>query len=87
MKIPMYLSAVLFAVFLVTLRGSIENTRVDASSGSRRPDLDYLKAVNTVAPPQDPQLLFLLMAEYSNANLQGEGAEFFRRGWRNSARA
>jgi len=36
-----------------------------------------LKAVNSVAPPQDPQLLFLLMAQYSNANLQGEGAEFF----------
>jgi glyoxylase-like metal-dependent hydrolase (beta-lactamase superfamily II) len=36
-----------------------------------------LKAVNNVAPPQDPQLLFLLMAQYSNANLQGEGAEFF----------
>jgi glyoxylase-like metal-dependent hydrolase (beta-lactamase superfamily II) len=30
-----------------------------------------------VAPPQDPQLLFLLMGQYSNANLQGEGAEFF----------
>ena len=30
-----------------------------------------------MAPPQDPQLLFLLMAQYSNANLQGEGAEFF----------
>jgi glyoxylase-like metal-dependent hydrolase (beta-lactamase superfamily II) len=47
------------------------------SSASHHPDLDYLKAVNGVAPPQDPQLLFLLMAAYSNANLQGEGAEFF----------
>jgi hypothetical protein len=36
-----------------------------------------LKAINSVAPPQDPQLLFLLMAQHSNANLQGEGAEFF----------
>ena len=44
---------------------------------SHHPDLDYLKAVNSVAPPRDPELLFLLMAEYSNANLQGEGAEFF----------
>jgi glyoxylase-like metal-dependent hydrolase (beta-lactamase superfamily II) len=35
-----------------------------------------LKAVNGVAPPKDPQLLFLLMAQYSNLNLQGEGAEF-----------
>jgi glyoxylase-like metal-dependent hydrolase (beta-lactamase superfamily II) len=79
MKIPIYLVAVLLlVVFLATLRRrpSTENTGVDSSSGSRRPELEYLKAVNTVAPPQDPQLLFLLMAQYSNANLQGEGAEF-----------
>jgi glyoxylase-like metal-dependent hydrolase (beta-lactamase superfamily II) len=80
LKIPIYLSAaLLLVVFLVTLRGApaTESAGVDSSSGSRRPDLEYLKAVNTVAPPQDPQLLFLLMAEYSNANLQGQGAEFF----------
>jgi len=80
MKIPIYLSAaLLLVVFLVTLRGApaTESAGVDSSSGPRRPDLEYLKAVNTVAPPQDPQLLFLLMAQYSNANLQGEGAEFF----------
>jgi len=80
MKIPLYLVAVLLlAVFLATLRGapSTENTGVDSPSGSRRPEFEYLKAVNKVAPPQDPQLLFLLMAQYSNANLQGEGAEFF----------
>jgi glyoxylase-like metal-dependent hydrolase (beta-lactamase superfamily II) len=79
MKIVIYLSAVLLVVFLATVSGapSTEGTGVDSSSGSRRPDLEYLKAVNTVAPPQDPQLLFLLMAEYSNANLQGDGAEFF----------
>jgi glyoxylase-like metal-dependent hydrolase (beta-lactamase superfamily II) len=46
-------------------------------SASHRPSLDYLKAVNEAAPPQDPQLLFLLMGEYSNANRQSEGAEFF----------
>src|SRR5271169_1521750 len=79
MKVPIYVSAVLLMGFLVMLRGapSTESTRVDTSSGSRRPELEYLKAVNTVAPPQDPQLLFLLMAEYSNTNLQGQGAEFF----------
>jgi glyoxylase-like metal-dependent hydrolase (beta-lactamase superfamily II) len=80
MKIPIYLAAVLLlVVFLAILRGasSTESTGVDSSSGSRRPELEYLKAVNTVAPPQDPQLLFLLMAQYSNANMQGEGAEFF----------
>ncbi len=80
MKIPIYLSAVLLlAVSLATLRGapSTESSGVDWSSGSRRPELEYLKAVNSVAPLRDPQLLFLLMAQYSNANMQGEGAEFF----------
>jgi glyoxylase-like metal-dependent hydrolase (beta-lactamase superfamily II) len=79
MKVPIYLSAVLLlAVFLATLRGapSTESIGVD-SSGSHHPELEYLKAVNTVAPPQDPQLLFLLMAEYSSVMMQGEGAEFF----------
>jgi glyoxylase-like metal-dependent hydrolase (beta-lactamase superfamily II) len=46
------------------------------SSASPPPELEYLKAVNSVAPPRDPQLLFLLMAQYSNANLQSEGADF-----------
>jgi glyoxylase-like metal-dependent hydrolase (beta-lactamase superfamily II) len=40
------------------------------------PELDYLKAVNSVAPPADPQLLFLLMAAYGNANRPGDGAAF-----------
>ena len=48
-----------------------------AASSSHRPNLDYLRAVNLAAPPQDPQLLFLLMGEYANANRQTEGAEFF----------
>src|ERR1700686_4521048 len=79
MRILIYLSAVLLVVLLATVRGALstESTEVDSSSDSRRPELEYLKAVNTVAPPQDPQLLFPLMAEYSNANLQAEGAEFF----------
>src|SRR6202167_4715633 len=80
MKVPIYFSAVpLLTVLLVTLRGALftESNGVHSSSGGRRPELEYLKAVNAVAPPQDPQLLFLLMAQYSNANLQDEGAEFF----------
>src|SRR6516225_8753246 len=48
-----------------------------AQSCATRPDLEYLKAVNEAGPPQDPQLLFLLMAQYANANRHGEGAEFF----------
>ena len=41
------------------------------------PNLEYLKAVNSVAPPKDPELLFILMTEFANSNLQNEGAEFF----------
>jgi glyoxylase-like metal-dependent hydrolase (beta-lactamase superfamily II) len=40
-------------------------------------DLEYLKAVNSVAPLNDPELMFVLMTEFVNSNLQGEGAEFF----------
>jgi glyoxylase-like metal-dependent hydrolase (beta-lactamase superfamily II) len=47
------------------------------ASAATRPDLDYLKAANQAGPPQDPQLLFLLMAQYSSANRHAEGAEFF----------
>src|SRR6267143_6383962 len=45
-------------------------------SGSSGSEVEYLKAVNSAAPPQDPQLLFLLMGAYANANQQAEGAEF-----------
>jgi glyoxylase-like metal-dependent hydrolase (beta-lactamase superfamily II) len=80
MKVSIYLSVLLLLVLIVsTLRGisANENSGAAAPPGLRRPDLEYLKAVNTTSPPQDPQLLFLLMAEYSSANLQAEGAEFF----------
>jgi len=56
-----------------TVRGSVDQTQ----SGSSRPELEYLKAVNSAASPKDPQLLFLLMGAYANANQQVEGAEFF----------
>src|SRR6266852_9671669 len=81
MRTAIYLLATLlvFGVFLAYLRrtpaGPGPGNHREAGSG--RPDLEYLKAVNTAAPPRDPQLLFLLMAQYSNANLQDEGAEFF----------
>ena len=41
-----------------------------------RPELEYLKAVNRAGPMQDPQVLFLLMSQFANANRHGEGAEF-----------
>jgi glyoxylase-like metal-dependent hydrolase (beta-lactamase superfamily II) len=81
MRITIYLSAALlvFGVLLAKLRATPARPGPGNHGGtsSHRPELEYLKAVNSVAPPRDPQLLFLLMAQYSNANLEGEGAEFF----------
>jgi glyoxylase-like metal-dependent hydrolase (beta-lactamase superfamily II) len=63
---------------MCTLGVSLRNAgAAQSSSASSRPDLEYLKAVNQVAPPRDPQLLFLLMGQYASANRQAEGAEFF----------
>src|SRR5262249_15997538 len=52
-------------------------SKSSTAPASRHPDLEYLKAINSVAPPRDPELLFLLMAGDSNLNLQGEGVGFF----------
>jgi glyoxylase-like metal-dependent hydrolase (beta-lactamase superfamily II) len=62
----------LIVVAFVTLRSGERHT-----AKLRNPDLEYLKAVNSVAPPKDPELLFILMTEFANSNLQDEGAEFF----------
>src|ERR1700747_2555304 len=67
----------LSAVTMLYKTTAAADSHVSSVTVSHRPELEYLKAVNSVAPPQDPQLLFLLMAQYSNANRQGEGAEFF----------
>ncbi len=79
MKIFIYLlAALLLGTALGTLHGMpVARAASSPQSPSGRPELEYWKAVNSVAPPQDPQVLFLLTAQYSNANLQGEGVEFF----------
>ena len=80
MKTIFYTFAAFLLVSAVTMlykTTAAADSHVNSVTVSHRPELDYLKAVNSVAPPQDPQLLFLLMAEYANANRQGEGAEFF----------
>src|ERR1700674_143141 len=81
MRTAVYLLAALlvFGVCLAKLRATPARPGPGnhREAGSVRPELEYLKAVNRTAPPRDPQLLFLLMAQYSNANLPGEGAEFF----------
>jgi glyoxylase-like metal-dependent hydrolase (beta-lactamase superfamily II) len=67
------------ALFLIGLRGvrADVGARSQAETAVRPPELEYFKAINQAGPPKDPQLLFLLMAQYSNLNLQAEGAEFF----------
>jgi glyoxylase-like metal-dependent hydrolase (beta-lactamase superfamily II) len=41
-----------------------------------RPELEYLKVVNKAHPPSDPELLFLLMGQFSNANQHRQGIDF-----------
>jgi glyoxylase-like metal-dependent hydrolase (beta-lactamase superfamily II) len=79
MRTALFLSTVLLlGILLAKLRGTPTNAGFGNHRASpHRPELEYLQAVNSVAPPRDPQLLFLLLGQYSNANLQGEGAEFF----------
>jgi hypothetical protein len=81
MRTVLFSSAVLLVlgILLIKLRGTPTGVGFGNHSGPSpdRPDLEYLQIVNSVAPPRDPQLLFLLMGQYSSANLQSEGAEFF----------
>jgi glyoxylase-like metal-dependent hydrolase (beta-lactamase superfamily II) len=48
----------------------------DAMDEAYRPELAYLKQVNSWRPPADPQLLLLLMGQYANANRHAEGAAY-----------
>ena len=78
MKILKYLlAAIVLVVLVAVLRTAFTSDEGVTNSDAHRPDVAYLKAVNSVGPPRDPQLQFLLMAAYSNAELQAEGAEFF----------
>jgi glyoxylase-like metal-dependent hydrolase (beta-lactamase superfamily II) len=79
MRISIYLSAALLlcGVFVACRREAAAGPVAVSSSETRHPDLEYFKAINSVAPPQDPQFLFLLMGQYSNAKLQNDGVEFF----------
>jgi glyoxylase-like metal-dependent hydrolase (beta-lactamase superfamily II) len=79
MKPKLFLLIFLLAtLFLFARYGRALSTgeAVKATAESRRPELAYYEAINKVGPPQDPQILFLLMAQYSNSNKQAEGVEF-----------
>jgi glyoxylase-like metal-dependent hydrolase (beta-lactamase superfamily II) len=69
---------ILLCVLLLIVGGVLILRSGDNPAAKRRSaDLEYLKAVNSVAVLKDPELLFVLMTEFANSNLQGEGAEFF----------
>jgi Zn-dependent hydrolases, including glyoxylases len=64
-----------FAVFVLAITACA--VTAERSFHTHRPELEYLKAVNSVGPARDPQIIFLLVAQYANANQHEEGIEFF----------
>src|SRR5207248_10744251 len=78
MLISLFVVLVVGAGLLASFgKNNVASRSVDhTQSGSSGAELEYLKAVNSAAPPKDPQLLFLLMGAYANANQQAEGAQF-----------
>ena len=79
MKAPAFLriGALLCVLLLIILALVVLQSSNKPIAKLRNPDLEYLKAVNSIAPPKDPELLFILMTEFANSNLQAEDADFF----------
>src|SRR5438132_4114179 len=79
MKAPALLriGLVLCVLLLIVVAAVVLRSGDKPSAKAHSADLEYLEAVNSVAPLQDPELLFVLMTQFVNSNLQGEGAEFF----------
>jgi len=73
----MKMTSALFLAAFLTAAGALLAAATPSSPRAARPELAYFEEVNRHGPPADPQLLFLLMAEYANANRNREGAEFF----------
>src|SRR5215469_6901723 len=73
LRIALLLGVLLLIVVAVVLLRSNDKR----SAKPHSPELEYLKTVNSVAPPKDPELMFILMGEFASSNLQDEGADFF----------
>src|SRR5262249_60070180 len=71
------ISSFLLGTFLSVVGAPFAAAAAPPTPRAPRPQLAYFQEVNRHGPPGDPQLLFLLMAEYANANRNREGAEFF----------
>jgi len=67
----------LCVLLLIVVAAVLLRSHDKRSARPHSSELEYLKAVNSVAPPKDPELMFILMSEFANSNLQDEGAEFF----------
>src|ERR1700704_4226818 len=80
MKVILHLSiALALGLLVVGVRSlpAAAGSDSGAAPGAHRAEIEYLEMINALGPPKDPQLLFLLMAQYSNARLQRQGVEFF----------
>src|SRR2546426_208148 len=69
----------LVSLLVLIFVGGTQPVRAQAEpqSTSPSPELAYLKQVNQWRPPSDPQLHFLLMAQFANAGRHAEGIAFF----------
>jgi glyoxylase-like metal-dependent hydrolase (beta-lactamase superfamily II) len=70
-------AVVLLVLLLIVVAIVLLRSNDNPAAKRHSTDLEYLKSVNSVAPLKDPELLFVLMTEFANSNLQGEGEEFF----------
>ena len=82
MKTIFYLFAALLLVSAVTVlyKTTAAADRVSSVTVSHRPELAYLKAVNSVAPPQDPQLLFCSWPNMRTRTSKARARSFSPRG-------
>ncbi|HKF55947.1 MAG TPA: MBL fold metallo-hydrolase [Blastocatellia bacterium] len=71
------LAVPLCVLLLIVMAVAVFRSGGKPSAKMHTPELEYLKSVNSVAPPKDPELLFILMGQFANLNLHEEGAEFF----------
>src|SRR5262249_16121159 len=67
--------ALVLGALLVTARPQ-PVAAVKGGAPADRPEIAYLETINALGPPQDPQLLFILMGEYANANQAARGVAF-----------
>src|SRR5215813_11797137 len=73
----LWIGVLLCVLLLIVVAVFVLRNNDKRSAKLHSPELEYLKSVNRVAPPKDPELMFILMTEFANSNLQDEGADFF----------